>query len=89
MPSIKVYSMKTIITKYFERPTDVAELPKGKRYGTSQGKIIVPGEQVTGDVQQTLDPAGEDRRRTRAVEDRIHHRRLAAGGRICWWLLQE
>ncbi len=55
MPSIKVYSMKTIITEYFERPTDVAELPKGKTYGTSQGKVIVPGEQGTGDVQQTLE----------------------------------
>lgn len=55
MPSIKVYSMKTIITEYFERPTDVAGLPKGRTYGTSQAKVIVPGEQGTGDVRQTLE----------------------------------
>ena len=55
MPSIKVYSMKTIITDYFERPTEAGELPKGKTYGTSQGKVIVAGEQGSGYVQQTLE----------------------------------
>ena len=51
--SIKVYSMKTIVTEYFRRPADVRQLPKGKTYGTSQEKIIIPGKQCTGDVKQS------------------------------------
>ena len=53
MPSIKVYSLKRIVTEYFERPTEVGKLPKRKTYGTSQGKVIVPEKQGTGDVKQT------------------------------------
>jgi hypothetical protein len=51
MPSIKVHSTKTIITEYFERQADA--LVKGRRYGTSEGKIIVPGTQGAGNVKQT------------------------------------
>ena len=53
MPSIKVYPMKTILTDYFKRQADA--LVKGRTYGTSEGKIIVPGKQGTGDVKQTLE----------------------------------
>lgn len=53
MPSIKVYSMKTIITEYFERQTDA--LVKGRTYGTPEDKVIVPGKQGTGNVKQTLE----------------------------------
>ncbi|MCH7688957.1 MAG: hypothetical protein IH899_20155 [Planctomycetes bacterium] len=55
MPSIKVYSLKTIVSEYFERPTEIGKLPKGKTYGTSQRKVIVPGMQGTGNVKQTLE----------------------------------
>lgn len=55
MPSIKVYSMKTIVTEYFARSTDEKALPKGKRHGTSQSKIVVPGKEGTGAVRQTLE----------------------------------
>ena len=55
MPSIKVYSMKTIVTQYFDRPKDVRTSPKGKNYGSSQDKVIIPGKQCVGKVKQTLD----------------------------------
>jgi len=53
MPSVKVYSIKTIITEYFERQTDA--LVKGRTYGTPEDKLIVPGKQGTGNVKQTLE----------------------------------
>lgn len=53
MPSIRVYSMHTIITEYFKRTKDA--LVKGRTYGTPEGKIIVPGKQGTGSVKQTLE----------------------------------
>jgi len=53
MPSIKVYSMKTIVTDYFKRSSDA--LVKGKTYGTGQEKFIVPGKEGTGKVKQTLE----------------------------------
>lgn len=54
MPSIKVYSMKKVVTNYFERPLATRTLPKGKPYGTSLEKIMVPGKQGSGDVKQTV-----------------------------------
>ena len=53
MPSIKVYSMETIITEYFERSKEA--MVKGRTYGIADEKIIVPGKQGTGNVKQTLE----------------------------------
>jgi len=53
MRSIKVYSLKTIITEYYE-PNKNA-LVKGRRYGTAAEKFIVPGKEGTGNVKQTLE----------------------------------
>jgi hypothetical protein len=53
MASIKVYSIKTIMTDYFEPKADA--LVKGVTYGTPEGKLIVAGKQGTGNVKQTLE----------------------------------
>lgn len=55
MKSIRVYSMKSIVTDYFEVPLDEKTLPKGKFHGSSLGKILVPGKEGTGAVRQTLE----------------------------------
>lgn len=53
MPSIKVYSMKTIGTEYFE--PHAKALNKGKTYGTPLSKIVIPGKEGSGNVKQTLE----------------------------------
>ena len=53
MPSIKVHSMKTIVSDYFKRRKDARV--KDRTFGTSQGKRIVPGRQGTGHVRQRLE----------------------------------
>ena len=51
MPSIKVFSMKTIVLDYFGQTEDA--LVKGKTYDTSRSKIILADKQGTGNVKQT------------------------------------
>jgi len=52
MRSIKVYPIKTIVSEYFQPKKNA--LVKGRTYGTSEEKMIVPGKQGTGNVKQTL-----------------------------------
>jgi len=51
MSSIKVYALKSLLTDYFKSTADA--LVKGRTYGTSKDKIIVPGKKTTGNVRQT------------------------------------
>lgn len=53
MPSIKVYPIKTVIKKYFERQK--YPLVKDKTYGTPERKFVVPGKQGTWNIKQTLE----------------------------------
>jgi hypothetical protein len=53
MPSIKVYSMKTILTEYFN--ASLNDRVKGKSYHTPAAKLIIAGKQGTGDVSQTIE----------------------------------
>ncbi|HKI70329.1 MAG TPA: hypothetical protein VKA67_12110, partial [Verrucomicrobiae bacterium] len=52
MPSVRVYSVKTLLTDYF-KPLVNARV-KGKSYKTSADKLIVAGMEGTGKVTQTL-----------------------------------
>lgn len=52
MPAIEVYSLRSLANDYFEVPVDPGELPKGKRHGTSQSKIVVKGMEGRGGVVQ-------------------------------------
>ena len=52
---IRYIIVKSIVTEYFKPPKDVEALPKGKTYGTSQGKIIIPGKEGAGSVVQSLE----------------------------------
>lgn len=53
MPSIRVFSLKTIVSEYFEKPLKPGELPKGRRHGISQDKIVLPERDGEGKVVQT------------------------------------
>lgn len=53
MASIRVYSLKTLVSEYFERPLKPETLPKGKQHGTSVDKIVVDHKAGAGDVRQT------------------------------------
>ena len=53
MPSIKVYSTKTIVTEYFKPSANA--LIKGKTYISGQDRLIVAGKEGTGNVKQTLE----------------------------------
>ena len=53
MPSIKVYSVKTVMKEYFKQREDA--LVKGRTYGTPEAKMVVAGKEGTGDVKQTLE----------------------------------
>ncbi len=53
MPSIKAYSIKTIVTEYFE--PRAGALIKGKTYGTPQKRIVIPGNEGSGNIKQTLE----------------------------------
>ena len=51
MPSIKVYSLQTLVSDYFRYTKDARV--KDKTYGTSREKLVLANRQGTGNVQQT------------------------------------